>query len=647
MLYFGPTSDPTGFTSGETSGFDGSAEPVIRELIQNALDAAVQAKKSKASVKFVMDEIDWKDHPGAADYDAAFKKATRYRKSKGRDPSNDEKTTVKRIKSSIAKGASLPVLYCIDNGCGLDRQGMEALLSQGNTSKGADGAGSYGLGHLAAFSASDLRFVMYASRRKGATGEIEEICSGHAKLAAHESDGRLVSPNGFWLLPDAAQTAFVDYDRQCYPSDVPDMMREAMDSAGLRGRETGTAVMVSGFNGFRNDKSDTAALIAKAAAANFSAAIHSGFLDVTITDRVDKTADQVITKDRLEAILEQHRQQRRVPDGQAGHINGQRAYSAWAALDGGEQISTGVDGATAFVLTERHESSPQKPVVHLFRRGMWITSDWYHSSAAFSDCMPFEAALLIEPGSRVESLIRDAEGPKHLGIEPRRIAAKKAKELRELMWKIALSLKESADAKEDLQTHVVPGFAVFSGNMSSRKASPSTRRKRSKKEENGRKPNDDQTGRISAPKPAAAAPKDGARADYSHAVIMAYPENDASGSIVQAILNLGDDKSTGSILGIRLREDSGSDETCDNPVSGTWMRLIEADCDLDRVEIELSDEEEYEAQMKHPGKGTYVLTLRTISELVSPHLLELDVVRRKAPLAGFANLSADKEKDPS
>ena len=76
------------------------------------------------------------------------------------------------------------ILSVLDNGIGLDESRMNALLSDGVSTKGGNAMGTYGNGHCVAIPASDLRYVLYGGVvANGGPGHM--IGAGHAVLASH------------------------------------------------------------------------------------------------------------------------------------------------------------------------------------------------------------------------------------------------------------------------------------------------------------------------------------------------------------------------------------------------------------------------------------------------------------------------------
>ena len=174
------TSD--GFATNQTSFHSrGNAESVVRELLQNCLDAR-RPELESVDVVFTIDMVPTKNLPARQDYMKAFKSARSQREQYDHLSPKDIKIC-ERI-DKVIQGDKVPVLFCRDNGVGIDDNHMNRLLSEGNTDKSDEGAGSVGLGHLTAFAASDLRYVVYGGKTSG-----DFTGSGRAILAARMGGG--------------------------------------------------------------------------------------------------------------------------------------------------------------------------------------------------------------------------------------------------------------------------------------------------------------------------------------------------------------------------------------------------------------------------------------------------------------------------
>ncbi|WP_419923845.1 hypothetical protein [Candidatus Poriferisocius sp.] len=620
-LYFGPTHQPCGFTSGVVAQFDGSEEPVVRELLQNSLDAARDAKRS-AEVRFVIDEIPKSALPGWTAYQGVFNKAIaeRQRWHDGK-PSHDEKTVIDHIRETI-KSPMVPVMLCIDNGHGLNGKRMDALLTQGNTSKGEQGAGSFGLGHHAAFGASNLRYVIYASKYRTDDDEVSTIASGHAILASHRNPDspqeQTLAADGYWFRRGFGETAF-DGTYRSYPKDPPDLLMPYLGDM----QDTGTVVCVAGFNDFRRDEGDpvSAELICRVAAANFSAAVHDGTLTVRVEDEREGV-ELSVARETLGRVLEPISGQRRAP--RQGQIRGELSHQAWRTISEGLLVELS-EGERLCI---RHLSPSDQPTtrVHVFRRGMWIDSQVQGlRESDFAKTLPFDAVLMLDQGSVLEELIRSAEGPEHRGVDRKRLEEGQKRELGERLGEIAQRLRSEVGEREDREEFTPTGFATISGHelraaeAAPRPRLPSGGGRDSKPVEGGKaetKASEKKSRRSGVPRPG---------------FVPRYRSSSRAGgeaNTVEFHVMVDEEIAETSQVGIRLRLGSGSDGTCEEPLPDTWVPLLEVSdgnvsqssrgCDGGELELTLPLE-----------SGEQYLRITTMEPIAQLELLELDLVRRK------------------
>ncbi|MCY3960497.1 MAG: hypothetical protein OXG34_02355 [bacterium] len=620
-LYFGPTHQPCGFTSGVVAQFDGSEEPVVRELLQNSLDAARDAKR-KAEVRFVIDEIPKSSLPGWSTYQEVFGKAIaeRPRWHDGK-PSHDEKTVIDHIRETI-KAPMIPILLCIDNGHGLNGKRMDALLTPGNTSKGDQGAGSFGLGHHAAFGASNLRYVIYASKYRRDNDELSTIASGHTILASHRnsdlSSGRWLAADGYWFRCGFGDSAFDGSDRS-YPINPPDLL---MPYLGVM-QDTGTVVCVAGFNDFRRDEGDpvSAELICRVAAANFSAAVHEGNLTVLVEDEREG-AELAVARETLGRALEPISGQRRAP--KQGQIRGELAYNAWRTISEGLLVELS-EGER---LRIRHLSPSDQPStrVHVFRRGMWIDSQVQGlRESDFAKTLPFDAVLMLDQGSDLEELVRSAEGPEHRGVDRKRLEEGQRRELRERLEEIAQRLRSEVGERENREEFTPPGFATISGHeLRAAEAAPRPRLPLGGgKDSNLVKGGNAETQASKKKSRRAGVPRPGS--------VPRYRSSSRAGEDANAVefhLVVDEEIAESSEVGIRLRLASGSDGTCEQPLPDTWVPLLEVSDGKSLSSSEGSDSGDLELTLPL-GSGEQHLRIITTEPIAQLELLELDLVRRK------------------
>ena len=448
-LIFGQADQPQGFLNLAMAKWDGNPEPIVREILQNCLDASVEADRSRSDVCFTIKEVPIGQIPGIEGYREHFEGAVRER-AKGKQ-GEAEIRVVEQIRRVLAKGETR-ILFCRDNGIGLDADRMQRILTEGNTDKSGGGAGAFGIGHLTAFAASDLRFVHYAGRNRS-SGKLRDIASAHAVLASRtvdENSGR--GAHGFWLLGDD-RTLFHQHP---YPNSVPHLLQPEIDLIG----DTGSVVCVIGFNDFRSDEKPIEA-ISRVAAKNFLAAIWNGRMVVQIRDEVSGS-EEIVSRNRLESILGRQRTQKRAEQG-GGWLSGEQAFRAWQTLRDGSKLQLEEEGVVAHVrLLGDHPRARSR--VQLFRNGMWITNEADRVLPRdFNGFNPFDAVLEIASGP-VGHLVRGAEGPEHRGLERRRLGRRDSQRLLDKLKQIAGRLQEEAGRVEQSAEFTPTGFAMFHGD---------------------------------------------------------------------------------------------------------------------------------------------------------------------------------------
>ena len=421
-LQFGPGS-PSGFTpTGIASFSDLRPAAVVRELIQNSLDAAVEAGVPTATVLFRLTRHKTRDIPGIKSYREAFFAAVRTHEDMGggRLPSQAER--VVQVIDDAVKGNEQDVLAVLDNGIGLDPTKMTALLSDGVSAKGGAATGTFGNGHTVAIPASNLRYVLYG----GVTADGSRIGAGHAVLASSIVRNQQYQTSGDGFLIKGFRNGSYEYARG---ASLPDLITENLDDV-EQSSGHGTAVIISAFNNFR-ESAPLWDLVSKAAACNFFQAIDEGRLVVQVEDRRPSKSGALKSLDRLtlRAVLEANRKEKR----SQAFLSGQRAFDAHDALQSGKRYAFKTKlGEIQVRIRERSSGTPR---VDLCRNGMWITDDknipgFYYG---FQDRKPFHALLLLDSrnGGRLHELVRNAEGPLHDKLDiNQRLSNPEAKQLR-------------------------------------------------------------------------------------------------------------------------------------------------------------------------------------------------------------------------
>ncbi len=626
-LSFGPAYAPVGFTSAQVSQFDGSAEPVVRELIQNCLDAADNAGRP-AEVRFVITDVSAAQLPGWSEYCEAFTKAKSERQKRRTKASHDEKMIIERIDGLITC-AQVPVLLCADNGCGLDPQRMISLLTVGNTDKGEGGAGSFGLGHHAAFGASDLRYVLYGSRYS-CNGTNGTISSGHAILATRTAaDGQLLAPEGYWRRSEWSGTLWQDGKE--FPTQMPEML-----AAQLPSDTTGTVVAIAGFNDFHRDDDEATAAeqIMRVAAANFSAAVDEGRLSVEIVEREGQSS--ITNRETLTAALEAIANRKASP---AGQITGSQAHAAWITLRDGAQLTPlpGVRVAWRSLDAARGEQTQ----VHLFRKGMWISSRIEQLlKRNFASTWPFDAVVILTEGE-LEELVRASEGPEHRGIKRQRLDKDQRRLLRERLAAVADALRVAVGERNDEEEYTPQSFATLDGHHI-RKAEPVRRPRRQAgggsqktKVERGTKKT-----RGTRRERRRGTPRPGSIPSYRHVL-----RTDMDEGIIEVRLEYDENIEDKHTMGIRVRRASGADGTCEQPFPDDYLMLAFVE-DADNGTASTGGAEG-ETELTLPAaEGERTLRIKLADAqardvAATAHLLSVDIVKRIRPSLVDAKDSAE------
>ena len=631
-LHFPPTAKIDGFTNAVTSG-SVYAEGVVRELLQNALDAAISAGR-RAEVHLTVSTVPVDDFPGVSQYESAFDNAYEERQQSQGELTQDEQYAIDRI-LAVLEADEDTVLFCRDNGIGLDQARMRAVLSQGNSDKPNKGAGSFGLGHLAAFVASDLRYVLYAGKR-----EEDHVISGHAIVATHPTGNGSASrrsADGYWAVPEEP----FNLKTAQFGQTIPRMMEEQVALIG----DSGTVVAILGFNHFREaDPARAFHDIVRVAAVNFLGAIQERKMVVRVSDET-LDADQLIDHRSLERCLAKIRKQRRSRRGAGGGwLPGEQAFRAYETLQQGEELEVPPldDDAPDPSVRVFFRSLPtsERTRVQVFRDGMWITYQAPHLEYhAFGKVRPFDAVILLaDPGSEREgtlyNLVRDAEGPAHRHLERRRLKADSRRRLNNKLKSLARFLSEHAGTLATDEGFAPEGFAVFPGDAE--RIADSIPRRRPRRREGKKKGTSDNGDDDPTPAPngngrrrrkggrSRRAPAPGPAVDMRSGLVLLSDAGDENGAgkRVRAAFELREEVGSEDIC-LRIRAESGSDAGCDSPIPDEWLGIQHIETGGGRIEVG------GESEVRLPPQCDGNVLIRLSASVHLDRHLELDLVRRK------------------
>ena len=432
QLIFEPGANE-GFRNSSISAYD-DVDPVIivRELIQNSLDAGRAANRKVTEIAFTMDSMPTKEILGLEEYKQAFEAAVDYHEQKN----NLILDSVNPIKNNLDK-LSINALWIEDNGIGLDVERMQRLLADGfSDTKDRERGGSYGNGHITAFPSSDLHYIIYGGCNNGT-----KIISGHAILACHKMDkGDLRGKDGHIKMRHQQDLFMADF-----PSDrnVPPYWQKRLEKIHSE-YGTGSFVCILAFNDFKLPESDVASSVFYTAAAHFMPAIHDGRLKVSFNGKQ-------LTQERLSEVIAQRKDEKRKKRNMVG-------YAGWKASDIYQALSkenhkrvtlANGESVSIYVLSS---SDLNDTHIHLYRNGMWITDELRHNERHdFNDFQAFCAVVVVETNDAEDlfRIIRDTEGPTHIGMNLAKLSDREEKEfLEEALKKVRDAIKEIAPQKE-------------------------------------------------------------------------------------------------------------------------------------------------------------------------------------------------------
>ena len=445
QLKFGPTTTRQGFTQYGMSSF-GDLRParIVRELIQNSLDAAVEASEATARVRFKATWIGPEEVPDVAGYKKAFRAAVEDQTRMNGELSDAAQQVVVTIDEGLRQ-LSDHGTYCLsvlDNGIGLNEKRMNALLGDGASFKAAEAAGSYGVGHFSTIPASDLRYVLYGGVVEGG----ERVASGIAVLASrsaartghpYAAQGYLV--DGFKSGEDGSVYEFMNAWH--IPTIIDVSLQEIQKEWGH-----GTVVVIPAFNYFGGDYW-LWEVVSKVSAYNFNAAIHRRRLVIEVDERDVESTGMIVDADTLGAVLETEssrtRSNRKGSFFEGLRPSGQYAHAAWLTLVQGDRHSVTTSAGAIDVRLLEPAPAGNNIRVDLYRNGMWITDDVFGLKRAdFANRRPFHAVLMLDGNNEFHRLVRKAEGPMHDALELNRLSKDEREKLKKAFRETGAWIKQ-------------------------------------------------------------------------------------------------------------------------------------------------------------------------------------------------------------
>ena len=556
-LQFAHAAKITGFRSSGLSAYN-NVDPhtVVRELVQNALDAATAAKRDVVRVVVEIGEIDADEIPARAQYREHLKCAVETQRKKRN--LTQSQAIVDAMEAAI-DAERVSVLWVLDNGIGLDAGGMEDLLGDGQSSKADEStAGSYGNGHMTSFPASDLRYVVY-----GGVHVAGRTVSGHAILASHLYRDKVCGEDGYLAKMVRADELFDRFD--FYDGSGIPLLNRKLDQI-ERKFGTGSAVGILGFNRFNRCRNDEEVLevVETVIATHFMPVIRDGSMEIEL--QAGPGPAKKIDGAALKPTLERRRLRERRERSSIGPTGRQTWETLETLKDEYGHIIETTAGKVRFHL--RLLSSGGGTHVQLFRNGMWITNDVpYNRASDYRNVMPFSGVILLVPDEAPKacSLVDKFEGPRHVDIDLKRqkrgSSTRKALEafLKEVHEQVLLLVPE-IDAKEfdpDFFSIEVTGDGVRrnpyikSGGAGTPERVPR------------REPGRSDSGRPGVPKQKSRLRREGRRVEARVTAVRRERGIHLRAKPLEDAVNVE----------LRVVLASGTDETCDNPAPDQYLEL--------------------------------------------------------------------------
>lgn len=438
-LHFVPGGEPSGFTTAGITGFsDLNPSAIVREIMQNSLDAAREANQAVANMRFEVEKSNLDQIPGIQYYRNVFNRAKQDQqklRSGHLGLSDQAKDVVQAIETCLTS-EPCTTLFALDNGIGLDGSRMKAILADGLSVKSEASAGAVGNGHFVVIPASDLRYVLYG----GLTKQGQMIGSGHAILASHQSDKKRMSKDGYFVK----ELKHDLFDPYVFPQDneIPEYLRSKLGWIANHW-QSGTIVAVPGFNHFRESNNSLWGTISKAAACSFFAAFAQKELRVEV---VENGEIQCLDHTTIDTTLSKFRDEKRT---RSKFLSGSRALAAFETVQTGRDVTVNTDIGN--VTMKLREVTDGKTRIDLCRNGMWITDKLPSKlrESQFTGLKPFHCVLLLDAeDGEIHQLVRKAEGPLHNQIEIKKLTSRdERRKLTKAMDAIASKIRE-----------IVPGY---------------------------------------------------------------------------------------------------------------------------------------------------------------------------------------------
>lgn len=429
---FPPTNGGVDYVNDPSSAYfsDSPIPKLVREVIQNSLDAKDDRFDEPVAVRFSEMEIERK-HIGGADLSKHIASCLlRAENDKRADAVASYRNALK-----VSRRARIRCLKIQDTGTtGLVGFHWDALVRQeGAVNKSAASAGgSFGIGKNAVFNVSDLHTVFYCTRYvEGRRGRVD-LLQGKAALMAHpnpQDPKDMLQHMGFYACEGGEPISGRKAMPNCFELD-----------------ETGAGVFIMGFNP-RSSGSQWAQEVALAAADNFFYAIHNRRLRVEVAPLKGKAIS--VNHETLASLFNGY-----------GADKSESAYFYRAIRDAADSVERTeplgeLGRLNAYALFT--EGAPRR-AAYINRKGMLITQSNELSANPLRPrnrtIWPEYAVVVMADTDAGDGWIRKMENPSHDSISPNQLGSEKEiREARNALSAARRALRELIDAKADIQQY--------------------------------------------------------------------------------------------------------------------------------------------------------------------------------------------------
>ena len=406
-LIFSQSQTRESFTNSATSQFnDKNEHSLLRELIQNSLDAAHEAIPTEVNISHIT--VKHLEIPGLESFATALNAAHEFWAE------NDATMQiVPKIREALEK-QDLNLLIIKDNGVGLNTNRMNDILHDGASRKDPDAAGSYGNGHLTTFKFSDLLYILYI----GVSEDDGVLVSGHTILASHQSSEGPKGKDGFLVerILDDIDNGFDFIGEKNFKSQfITDLKSEILTETGTG---TGTAVIITAFDdSSSNIDIEFLEKIKRISAVHFFPSIVDKKLKITYRDfdSQEHSIDTMNIANILQSFSDEKRSQ-----GLRGGPRGDRTYDAFLTYAPANRVVVGTSLGDVECYLRTREITRFN--INLYRKGMWISQRIKGlEERHFFDYEAFDLIIDVkhEKNPDLHALVRACEGSLHMHLEQR------------------------------------------------------------------------------------------------------------------------------------------------------------------------------------------------------------------------------------